>query len=145
MHSSKIFYVLAVNVDRTRDLQILSLTLSQLSYPRNFVMSDLISELLIYVSVNIVLWCFSCLIEITTNYSSVLWCFHVYFTLGHQPYFEHITYQWPYFHINKFHFRFESWSELTGERIYVPFYVDLFSPCVIHKLNIRLQCIVVLE
>ena len=32
----------AVNVDQTRELQIFSMTLSQLSYPRNVVMSDLI-------------------------------------------------------------------------------------------------------
>ena len=42
--------ILAVNVDRTRDLQIFSLTLSQLSYPRNVVMSDLILGLLILIS-----------------------------------------------------------------------------------------------
>ena len=41
---------LAVNVDQTRDLKIFSLTLSQLSYPRNVVMTDLILELLISVS-----------------------------------------------------------------------------------------------
>ena len=32
---------LALNVDRTSDLQIFNLTLSELSYPRNVVMSDL--------------------------------------------------------------------------------------------------------
>ena len=61
-----------VNVDRTRDLHIFSLTLSKLTYPHNVVMSELISELCISVSVNIILWCFSCLIEITKNYSSFL-------------------------------------------------------------------------
>ena len=41
----------AVNADWARDLQILSLTLSQLSYPRNVVTSDLILALLIFKEV----------------------------------------------------------------------------------------------
>ena len=40
--------VLAVNMDRTRDLQIFSLTLSQLSYPRNVVMTDVILGLIVF-------------------------------------------------------------------------------------------------
>ena len=36
--------VLGVNVYRTRDLQIFNLLVSQLSYPRNVVMTDLISK-----------------------------------------------------------------------------------------------------
>ena len=39
--------ILAVNVNQTRDLQIFSLTLSQLSYPRNVVMTDVILRLII--------------------------------------------------------------------------------------------------
>ena len=70
---------------------------------------------------------FSCLLEITNIYSTFWWGLDDYFTFGHQPYFEHITYQWPYFHTNKFQFRFESFSELTDERIYVRFYLHLFS------------------
>ena len=82
----------AVNVYRTRDLQILNLMVSKLSYPRIVVMNDLISEFFIAVSVNIALWCSSCLFEITKKYSRFLWALNVYFTLGHQPYFEHVTY-----------------------------------------------------
>ena len=84
--------VLAVNVDRSRDLHIFSLTFSQLSYPRNVVMSGLMPELLISVSVHIILWCFSCLLEITNIYSNFVWGLDDYFTLGHQAYFDHITY-----------------------------------------------------
>ena len=43
--------ILAVNVDQTRDVQIFSMTLSQLSYARNVVMSDLI---LVIVYINFV-------------------------------------------------------------------------------------------
>ena len=39
--------IVAVNVDRTRDLQIFSVTLSQLRYPRNVVMNYVILELII--------------------------------------------------------------------------------------------------
>ena len=39
--------ILTVNVDRTHDLQIFNLTLSQLSYPRNVVMIDVILGLII--------------------------------------------------------------------------------------------------
>ena len=117
--------LLAVNVYRTRDLQIFSLTLSQLSYARNVVMSDLISMLLISVCVNIVLWCSSCLFEITKKYSRFLWALNVYFTLGHQPYFEYVTYYSPYFHTKKIQFRFESLSEVTGERLYIRSYLHL--------------------
>ena len=137
MYSSKIFHCSCGERGSNTCLQILSLILSQLSYPRNVVMSELILDLLRSVTVNILLWCSSCLIEITNNYSRFLWGLDVYFTYGHQPYFEHVIYQWPYFHTKKFQFRFESLSELSGKRIYVRSYLHLFSTCVIHKLDIR--------
>ena len=39
--------IIAMNVDRTRDLQIFSLTLSQLSYPRNVVIIHMVLGLII--------------------------------------------------------------------------------------------------
>ena len=38
-----------VNVDQTHDLQIFSLTISQLSYPRNVVMIDMILGLIMMI------------------------------------------------------------------------------------------------
>ena len=81
--------ILAVNVDQTRDLQIFILTLSQLSYPRNVGLSDMILgffisfphdiwtlKILNYVvnilhAVNIFLWCPFYSLKIT-NYYSIL-------------------------------------------------------------------------
>ena len=66
---------------------------SRIVLPVNVLMNDLISELLISVSVKIILWCFSCLIEIRNNYSRFLSGLDVYFTDGHQPYFKYVTHQ----------------------------------------------------
>ena len=81
--------ILAVNVDQTRDLQIFILTLSQLSYPRNVGLSDMILgffisfphdiwtlKILNYVvnilhAVNIFLWCPFYSLKIT-NYYTIL-------------------------------------------------------------------------
>ena len=81
--------ILAVNVDWTHDLKIFNLTLSQLSYPHNVVMSNMILgffisfshhiwtlKILNYIvnilhAVNMFLWCPYCYLKIT-NYYSIL-------------------------------------------------------------------------
>ena len=45
--------IVAVNVDRKSDLQIFSVMLSELSYPRTVVMPDLIVGLLISISYHV--------------------------------------------------------------------------------------------
>ena len=136
---------LAVNVDRARDLQIFSMTVSPLSYAHNMLLSDLILDFLISISyhvwplkklnlivnimhpLNIVSWCPFVGSRSRTIISYYSWDMDLNFTLVHQLHFEHVTYESPYLYSNKFQFRFYSMFELTVKQIHVLSYLHLFS------------------
>ena len=124
------FNVLAVNGDRTRDLQIFSLTLSELGNEwlkiivayigfrkyrfMEFFMFAGDHEQLFQLFVG-----FGCLFH-SWSWTLFETCYISMTSLSHK-----IISIW-----------FDSWSEVTGEQIYIRSYLHLFSSCVIHKLDI---------